>query len=107
MSLTQGAYHIATWGHILVGIGIIGSVAQAVAVNQPLLNVAFGQQRGAMLSLGALAISHFATTLTAYGEPIGGATTSSTAIATVTNPIEATSESVVPTTTRHLESTSS
>lgn len=69
-NLTAAFYKIATWANILAAIGVIGSVAQAVG-NTPLLNIAFGQERGAALSLVAIAISHAATTITAHGEPIG------------------------------------
>jgi hypothetical protein len=73
-NLTTAFFKIATWANILAAIGVIGSVAQSVA-NQPLLNLAFGQSRGAALSLVAIAVSHAATTITAYSAPIGGATT--------------------------------
>ena len=69
-NLTAAFFKIATWAHILAAIGVIGSVAQSVA-NQPLLNLAFGQSRGAALSLAAIAISHAATTITAYSAPLG------------------------------------
>jgi hypothetical protein len=69
-NLTVAFFKIATWANILAAIGVIGTVAQAVS-NQPLLNIAFGQERGAALSLVAIAISHAATTITAHGEPVG------------------------------------
>ena len=69
-NLTVAFFKIATWANILAAIGVIGTVAQSVS-NTPLLNIAFGQERGAALSLVAIAISHAATTITAHGAPIG------------------------------------
>ena len=74
VNLATAFFKIATWANILAAIGVIGSVAQSVA-NQPLLNLTFGQARGAALSLVAIAVSHAATTITAYSAPIGSAGT--------------------------------
>src|ERR1700716_2263509 len=90
-NLTAAFFKIATWAHILAAIGVIGSVAQSVA-NQPLLNLAFGQSRGAALSLAAIAISHAATTITAYSAPLG-------AVSTVVVPVAASHTETTPTTT--------
>jgi hypothetical protein len=92
VNLATAFFKIATWAHILAAVGIIGSVAQSVA-NQPLLNVAFGQERGAALALAAIAISHAATTITAYSAPIGGA------VSTVVVPVAATHTETTTTTT--------
>lgn len=78
VSITVAAYKVATFANITAAIGVAGSVAQAVTQNQPLLNVAFGNEKGALLSLAAIALSHAATTMTAHGEPIGGSSVPST-----------------------------
>jgi len=70
VNLTIAAYRIATWANFLAIVGVVGSAAQAISVNQPILNVAFGTQKGATLSIIAIAVSHAATTLASHGEPI-------------------------------------
>jgi hypothetical protein len=72
VNITVGAYHVATFANIAAALGIFGGVAQSVTQNQPLLNIAFGNSKGALISLAAIAISHLATTMTAHGDPIGG-----------------------------------
>ena len=90
VNLATAFFKIATWANILAAIGVIGSVAQSIS-NQPLLNLAFGQARGAALSLIAIAISHAATTVTAYRAPIG--------VSTVVVPVAAAHTETTTTTT--------
>ena len=83
VSLTLAAFHIATWANILAVLGILGTVASTVSANSSLVNTVFGQQKGAALSLVAIAISHAATSIAAHGDPIGstGAAVSLTTLA--------------------------
>lgn len=71
VNITRAAYRIAIGAHVVVVGAVIGQVAQVVSHNQPLLNVAFGNQKGALLAIGATAIAAAATTLAAHGDPLG------------------------------------
>jgi len=71
-SLSLGAYKVASIANAAAALGVLGTIAQVFSANQPLLNAAFGQARGASISLIAIAISHLATTVAAYGAPAGG-----------------------------------
>jgi hypothetical protein len=53
-------------------MSVLGSIAVSFVANQPLLTDVFGQHKGAVLTLAAIAISHAATTITAYSGPIDG-----------------------------------
>jgi hypothetical protein len=107
-TLTQGAFKIATWSHVLAVLGVIGSIAVSFASNQPLLYAVFGQQKGAIFTLTAIAVSHAATTITAYGDSIGTVASSvsvpslsapSVSISTITPPSEAGASTMSITTT--------
>lgn len=96
VNLTEAAYKIATFANIAAAIGVGGTIAQTVTQNQPLLNVAFGNEKGALISLAAIALSHVATTVTAHGAPIGGATPPVSVSATATVNGDGTSSTSVP-----------
>jgi hypothetical protein len=90
VSLTLAAFHIATWANILAVLGILGTVASTVSANSSLVNTVFGQQKGAALSLVAIAISHAATSIAAHGDPIGTTTGAGIAIASLAPPVKIT-----------------
>ncbi|HEY6288097.1 MAG TPA: hypothetical protein VIW48_01505 [Nitrospiraceae bacterium] len=69
--LTEAAYKILTLSNLIAAAGILGSLASALSGNQPALNALFGGAKGATISLAAIAISHAASTIVAYGPALG------------------------------------
>lgn len=95
-SLSLGAYKVATIANSLAAMGVVGSVAQTLGFNQPLLKTIFGDAKGAALSLIAIAISHAATTIAAYGAPAGGVTAANVSTPTVVQVQTAPTVPIVP-----------
>ena len=84
------ALRLSTGANGIGAIAVIGQIAQVFSIHQPLLNAAFGDQRGAFVSLACFAVGQTAAHLASRSLPIGTGQSIANIVADVTVPIIAT-----------------